>query len=116
MLKEGDLVTVALRERSNGLLSRTEVTHTTPFPVGKTGFMANDDDRNVHYFVDEGITWVHGHVADDSPEGKALIVAHALAPKFDVFDPGYLMTSSTFFPKGAPNPVRHPNSKNELGE
>jgi len=83
--KLGDLVTVALRWQHRGpdRLSRTEVAHATPFISGLnglTGFMANDDDRNVHYFTDEGITWVRGHVADDSPEGKALIAANALAP------------------------------------
>jgi hypothetical protein len=91
-VKVGDPVTVALRwrHRSAEQLSRTEVAHATPFfndlrDRTSDGFMANDDDRNVHYFVDEGITWVRGHVADDSPEGIALIAAHALAPKSDSF-------------------------------
>jgi hypothetical protein len=70
--------------RSPGFRRLTEVRHATPFfsdmsPPSPPGFMANDDDRNVHYLADEGITWVHGHVDDDSPEGKALIAAHALA-------------------------------------
>lgn len=83
-LEAGDLITVALRARENGLLSRTEVSRELSVMAGgllNAGFMANDDDRSVHYYTDEGITWVRGHVADDSPKGKALIAAHALAPE-----------------------------------
>jgi hypothetical protein len=122
-LKEGDPVTVALRWQHDSpeLLSRTEITHVTPFfselPPASPGFMANDDDRNVHYLVDEGITWVRGHVADDSPEGKALIAAHALAPKAtEPFATGGMtpMTTSAFPGHEALSQSR--DQKNELGE
>lgn len=127
-------MTVALRSRANGLLARTEVAHVTPFFTDfdrhNDGFMANDDDRNVHYLNDEGITWVRGHVADDSLEGKALIAAHALAPKLDIgFTASAFVTASSVFHVtltglwstcSSPNPTlsigNNPNPKNELGE
>jgi len=131
--KIGDLVTVALRARhGDDLMSRTKIIHITPFfsglPTASSGFMANDDDRNVHYLIDEGITWVRGHVADDSPEGKALIAAHALAPKLDPFTAVGTMpvTGALWMPIGGSDAhatvgvgtlvAAKPNPKNELGE
>lgn len=127
VLKGGDLVTVALRwrHRHPERLSRTEVAHVTPFltdfAIFQSGFMANDDDRNVHYFADEGITWVRGHVADDSPEGKALIAANALAPTIDTFGGMFVTVSAalTSPPRPlSPSPTisigNNPNPKNEL--
>lgn len=122
-------MTVALRWQ-RGLVC-TEIMHITPFYTSdesKPGFLANDDDRNVHYLVDEGITWVRGHVADDSLEGKALIAANALAPiAFTAFTVGVMTTApSTFWrPSIGSNPTLSvgnnssfaaPNPKNELGE
>lgn len=110
-MKKGDLVTVALRweHEEGGPLSRTEVAQVTPlagpFVNMRPGFMANDDDRNVHYLVDEGITWVRGHVADDSPEGKALLAAHALAPKES---DAFVMTEEDLRTGPAPNPKNEP--------
>ena len=117
-LKKNDLVTVALRSRENGLLSRTEVTDVAPSVFMPTGhgrdcFMANDDDRSIHYFANEGITWVRGHVDDDSPEGKALIAANALAPLEAL---AFHTTATGFTWSGSLSIGNNPNPKNELGE
>lgn len=72
-------VTVVLVDPNNARSGETRLIHTfAVYEPNGTSFQANDDDRSVHDAEDEGITWVCGHVAPDSPEGIALLAAAKL--------------------------------------
>ncbi|OHD23744.1 MAG: hypothetical protein A2Y38_23520 [Spirochaetes bacterium GWB1_59_5] len=76
----GPDVTVVLVDESNIKPGESRLVHTYMIrtPGRSTAFQANDDDRGAHDDEDEGVTWVHGHVSDDSPEGLALLAAAKL--------------------------------------
>lgn len=76
----GPDITVVLVNESNIQPGETRLVHTFAVyaPNSTLSFQANDDDRDVHNVKDEGVTWVRGHVAPDSPEGLALLAAAKL--------------------------------------
>jgi len=74
-----DITVVLVDERNiNPGGSRLVHTYMIHAPGGSPAFQANDDDRGAHDAEDEGVTWVRGHVSDDSPEGLALLAAAKL--------------------------------------
>lgn len=79
MPSPGDNITVVLVSAKNARPGESRLVHTymTTWPA-RVWFQANDDDRGEHAYVDEGITWVRGHVGEDSPEGRALLAAAVL--------------------------------------
>jgi len=77
-LSHGDLITVVLQYPGNVREGESRLVHTTVFDyrageVMDGRFLANDDDRVEHRTCDQGITWLLGHVALDSPEAGELV-------------------------------------------
>lgn len=78
-LKTGDPITVRIRA-SYALVREQETSQATVTGVWRDTFESSDDAGTLatRDLSDEGVTWIRGHHAPDSPEAQAMLAAAAL--------------------------------------